>query len=359
MIEQVNVTNFRCFKSLAISDLKKINLIVGENSSGKSAFLESIFLSSGSLAPSVVFQMRGIRKMGNQLVVPNETQSYRGLWEDLFFDFQDNKKISIKMHGNPQADSRSLSIEYVTPVGMQELPFGKQELQRDNTQQIGGMPQVQFIWKRANHPQVISKPQVSSNGLKFDVPEVDFFPCVWFSPGASETPDENAKRFSELDKKGETDAVLQVLSKEFSYITGLSINYHAGIPMVFAELKDKQRKLPVPLLSDGVNRLLGICLGIVTFAGGTVLVDQIEDGFHHKLLPSIWNSIHSLATSYKVQMFISTHSEECIQAMLPALKGNEDDFRLLRASKKDVGCAIDSLSGKYLQSAVEQEFEVR
>lgn len=360
MIEEVNISNFRCFKHLELSGLKKINLIVGANSSGKSAFLESIFLSSGSLAPNVVFQMRGIRKMGSQVFVPNDAQTYRGLWEDLFFDFRQDKRVSIKMLGNPNSDSRSLAIQYVTPAGMQELPFGKQsDSGRDNTQQIGGMPQVEFTWKRASHPQVVSKPRIATTGLQFDVPNVDFFPCLWFTPGVSETPDENAKRFSELDKIGATGAVSRALEKEFPFIKGLSINYHAGIPMVFAELDGKSRKLPVPLVSDGVNRLLGICLGLATFKGGTVLIDQIEDGFHHKLLPSIWNSIYSLAAEFKVQLFISTHSEECIRAMQTVLRDHEGDFTLLRAMRKDSGCSISSMDGNYLETALEQNFEVR
>ena len=362
MIEKINISNFRCFKSLEVSDLKKINLIVGENSSGKSAFLESIFLSSTVMAPNIVFQMRGIRKMGNQLVLPVDIQSYQGLWDDLFFNFQHDKRVSIKMHGNPNSETRILSILYAQSAATQELPFDKQTSSGAIAQQqLGGIPQVEFTWKRTGFPEVVTKPRILNTGLQYDVSRNDFFPCAWFTPGAGETPEENAKRFSELDKVGSADVIVKALHKEFSDIKGLSIDYHAGIPMVFAELEERNRKLPVPLISDGVNRLLGICLGIAYYANGTVLIDQLEDGFHHKLLPSIWNSIYSLAQEFNVQMFISTHSGECIRAMQTVLKAHEDDFRLLRAFRKepDSGCGIDSLTGKYLESAVEQDFEVR
>jgi AAA domain, putative AbiEii toxin, Type IV TA system/AAA ATPase domain len=361
MIDQLNISNFRCFDQLSISDLKRVNLIVGENSSGKSAFLEAIFISSASNAPSIAFQIRGIRRMGNQIIVPNDALAYRGMWEDLFYNFDEGKKVTIRVIGNPAADGRSLSIEYVTSAGVQELPFGKQALSsRDNAQQqTGAMPQVEFTWKRANFPQVVSRPAFTPNGLQLDVSRLDFFPCVWFTAGGAEAPDENARRFSELDKRGETEVILDVLAREFSFIKGLSIDYHAGVPMVFASVEGKPRKLPVPLISDGVNRLLGICLGIATYKSPTILIDQIEDGFHHKILPSIWKSIYSLAKIFNAQLFISTHSQECIEAMLPILKGNEDEFSLLRAVRKEAGCTIKTLTGKYLESAVEQEFEVR
>jgi DNA replication and repair protein RecF len=45
MIESLEVTNFRGFERLELHGLRRINVIVGENSSGKTAFLESVFLA--------------------------------------------------------------------------------------------------------------------------------------------------------------------------------------------------------------------------------------------------------------------------------------------------------------------------
>jgi hypothetical protein len=360
MISKIEVYNFRCFRHLQLEGLKRVNLITGQNSSGKSAFLESIFISSGSLAPSTVFQMRGIRKMGNQIVAPLDASSYRGLWEDLFFDFDQKKKVSIKIEGNPASDGRSLKIEYITPVGTQELPFDKLSSSNGGSRaQQAGIPQIEFKWKRDGHPEIVSKPKFLQTGMQIDASRVDLFPCVWFTPGVAEIPEENAKRFSELDKAHGIAPVIAALSKEFSYIEGLSLDYHAGIPMVFAQVKGKIRKMPVPLLSDGVNRLMGICLGLAIFEGGVVLIDQIEDGFHHKLLPSIWSSVYSLAKKFNVQLFVSSHSGECIRAMMEVLKGHEADFALLRATRKESGCTMTVLDGQYLESALEQDFEVR
>lgn len=359
MIEQISLTNFRCFKKLDVDNLKRINLIVGENSSGKSAFLESIFLSSGSLAPNATFQVRSIRRMGNQLVVPGDAQAYWGLWEDLFYDFVHDEKVSLKMVGNPNSDTRTLSVEFVKQVGSQEIPFGKTSLRSDVAQLVSGLPQIQFTWKRTGFPAIVSTPKITNSGLQYDSSRVDFFPCIWFTPGAQETVEDNAKRFSELDKRGERELIASVLRREFPYIIDLSIDYHAGLPMVFADIKGKSKKMPIPLVSDGVNKLLAICLGLANYKGGTVLIDQLEDGFHHKILPSIWKSLYILAKEFGVQLFVSTHSEECIRAMQSVLIGNESDFCLLRASRREKWCVIDSLPGSYLENALEQDFEVR
>jgi AAA15 family ATPase/GTPase len=361
MIDRVNINNFRCFKNLEVSDLKSVNLLVGKNSSGKSAFLEGVFLSSSSAAAGAAFQLRAIRRMGNQLINPIDAPAYRGLWNDLFFNFDYTEKVSIKISGIPDSDSRSISIQYIGSSS-QELLFGERTAKSNIIQeQATAMPQIEFKWKRHGHKEIVSKPKFTPTGLQIDTSDSAYFPAIWYSPGSGEAPDENAKRFSELDKSGDgkLELVKAALYKEFPFVKGLSIQYHAGIPMMFAEVDKRSHKMPVSLLSDGISRLMGICTSLAYFAGGMVLIDQFEDGFYYELLPSIWNSIYELAIEFKVQLFISTHSKECMDAMLPTMRHHENDFRLLRTFRTNTGCDIKSLSGTYLESALEQEFEVR
>jgi hypothetical protein len=228
------------------------------------------------------------------------------------------------------------------------------------------MPQIEFKWKRTGYPEVLAQPKITNTGLQMGIQaegkEVVFFPAIWFTPTGADNPDENAKRFAELDKRGEIGKIKAAITKEFPFIKDLSILYQAGLPMVFAEIEGegRSRKMPMGLISDGINRLLGICLGIGYYRNGMVLIDQIEDGFHYKILPALWESIYGLAEEFNVQLFISTHSGECMQAMLPIVKQHAKDICLLRASRTEkVGCTIDSLTGEYLETALEQEFEVR
>jgi len=303
--------------------------------------------------------------MGNQIIAPTDALGYRSLWDDLFYEFNDEKKIWIKVGGSPNSDSRSLSIEYTIAVG-EELPFGKPSTPARATLSAGATPQIEFKWKRTGYPEVLAKPTITTTGvqvgIKLQSTDVLFFPAIWFTPAGGDTPEEVAKRFAEIVKLGHIAKIKDVIIKEFPFIKDLTLLYQAGIPMVFADVEGSGRSkvMPIGLISDGINRLLGICLGIGYFSGGMVLIDQLEDGFHHKVLQSIWGSLYSLAAQFNVQLFISTHSRECIEAMLPTLKGHEKDFCLLRAARsQNSGCTIDSLTGDYLESALEQDFEVR
>jgi hypothetical protein len=262
MIDRVHLKNFRCFEKLDVSDLRQVNVLTGKNSSGKSAFLEAIFLSSSSAAATATFQLRAIRRMGSLLINPQiDAQTYRGLWDDLFFDYKQDEKISIKVEGTPDSDSRTLSIEYVSSTA-QELPFGKQTLRTNiNAEQGNVLPQIEFRWRRHGHPEVVSKPKITTTGLQIESSEASFFSAIWYTPGAGETPDENSKRFSELDKRGDgkLELIKSVFFQEFPFIRGLSIQYQAGFPMLFAEVAGKPRKMPVGFIwSKGIDNPIDI-----------------------------------------------------------------------------------------------------
>ena len=47
MINSLTVRNFRCFEHLSVERCKRVNVIVGDNGSGKTALLEAIFLALG------------------------------------------------------------------------------------------------------------------------------------------------------------------------------------------------------------------------------------------------------------------------------------------------------------------------
>jgi AAA15 family ATPase/GTPase len=44
MATSIDIRNFRCFDHVAANDCRRINILVGENGSGKTALLESIIL---------------------------------------------------------------------------------------------------------------------------------------------------------------------------------------------------------------------------------------------------------------------------------------------------------------------------
>jgi AAA domain len=109
MIESLEIENFRAFKKLSLAKLKPLNIIVGDNASGKTALLEAIFFATGP-SPEIGVRMRQWRGFEVGGPIPH-TDIYEALWADLFCGFSKNAVIKIDLHGT-RNDSRSLTIFY-------------------------------------------------------------------------------------------------------------------------------------------------------------------------------------------------------------------------------------------------------
>jgi AAA15 family ATPase/GTPase len=349
MIESLEIKNFRCFKDLTLNDLRRINVVVGANSSGKTALLESIFLTAAT-SPHIVLKLRVMRGLGTELEIQRNRQAYEAFWRDLFFSFDQGQLISINLRGSPE-NTRKLEVFYEQPKAP-TLPFGKQFV--DST----AIVPLAFKWDRGTGEPSIVRPEFTDQGLHFGVAP-ESFPAIFFTPAFREAPSENAKRFSELSKHKKSSSIILALRNEYDFLEDLSIEFTAGTPIIHAAVRSIEEKMPLSLVSDGVNKLLSVLLSIAAFSKGVVLLDEIENGFYYDRLPAIWSTLLHFCRQYDTQIFASTHSMECLRAILPAIEGNETDFSLIRMDKSDGQCTGRVVDGTTLHSAITQEVEVR
>ena len=56
MYTSFSIKNFRCFENMTIEPLARVNLICGENNTGKTALLEALWLHSGPNAPEIDYK---------------------------------------------------------------------------------------------------------------------------------------------------------------------------------------------------------------------------------------------------------------------------------------------------------------
>lgn len=327
MIENISIQNFRCFDELEIKDLKRFSIIVGENASGKSAFLESLYLQNIRKSPDIL-QLREWRQRGYLDKASRESPS---AWEDLFHNFNSESPIYIGIGHLPL-----LRIEY----------------------KDGG--KISLAWKEiaTQGEPASTNVDVESKRWSFTAPRL-IHPCEFIGGSAVQYRNRLAEKLSELSKESETAPIVDALRSEFPFLRDLSLELDGWSTSVFASVEGSKRKFPAALVSDGFNKLLSILLSIASASKGTLLIDQIEDSFYYKKLPSIWRVICRFAVEKDVQIFATTHSRECLEALLPIIEKNENDFALLRASKMNGASRIMVSDGRHFGSALSQEFEVR
>ena len=137
---------------------------------------------------------------------------------------------------------------------------------------------------------------------------------------------ENAKRFSNLSKQNREEEVIKWVRELFPQVRNLTIETIGGQPVLYALMDSLPEKIPVSVLSGGINKYLAILLAICVNDEGAVLIDDFENGFYYQNYKDIARSLITACEVHKVQLFASSHSYEFLQAILPAVSEKEDSF---------------------------------
>lgn len=92
---------------------------------------------------------------------------------------------------------------------------------------------------------------------------------------------------------------------------------------------------------------------------GVLCIDEFETAIHYSLLVRFTKFVQELALKFNVQVFITTHSKECISAFIENGYHNDDIafFTLVRDKQNKVQSIY--YDAKNLQSSLENDLEIR
>jgi hypothetical protein len=356
MIRSLHIENFRCYSRLHIEDLGLINIIVGDNGGGKTALMEALFLPGGG--PELIFRLRQYRGQA-QLPVSYSKTAYEMFWKDLFHKFSQNLSIQIELKGSSE-NHRTLRIFYNSQASMPLFPQrggGVQNLKGDTNAIIP----LAFETKLGNGDLFLRQLALTPDGSFIPMGSTAPPSAVAFLPATFIiSPEEIAKQFSELRKSSKDEHVCRVIHSVFPQINDLSPEVEGNNFTMHCTRPGMKEKIPVSLVSNGIQKVIAICMSIASQSKGMVLVDEIDNGIYFKSMPEVWRAVLEMCKTHESQLFVSTHSLECLQCLLPLVSQNPNHFRLLRAvESKDGGHAVNIFSGKDFASALEMGGEVR
>ena len=163
--------------------------------------------------------------------------------------------------------------------------------------------------------------------------------------------------------KNEEDEAVKALKIMTPKLVDLNfINYPKGVqnrvPVVRVE--DIDERVPLHSLREGMNRLLGIALDLVSCKNGILLIDEIEIGLHYSVLPDVWKLIFKTAKDLNVQVFATTHSYDCIEAFAQAAIDDEEaEGNLIRLENKNGAIKAVTFSEDELETVTRRNIEVR
>jgi energy-coupling factor transporter ATP-binding protein EcfA2 len=349
MLTRMRLTNFRCFDETEIGGLKRVNLVIGPNGSGKTALLEALFLLLGS-NPELALRfkmLRGVLDPGTfRLSLPSFDVAR--LWDDLFFGLDRQRRLEIAADDTLKGSRRLVVAQVEERV--KTIPLGE----RPATVEA---PVSFTLESRAG--AFTMRPVATPGGLRVEEiphPELALFFPAHFRTSAEET----AQRLSELSKRNAAEQVLAPLRRLFPEVRGLSVENDAGNWAVYFELSAGLPRIPAVYHSAGAGKYLDYLLGIAAYEAHTLLIDEFDNGLYYATLERAWRGVFELAEARGAQIFATTHSRECIEAVLPLLTERPDAFNVIRmAGGGGKRVSVETLDTHAFAAAVEQGYEVR
>lgn len=117
------------------------------------------------------------------------------------------------------------------------------------------------------------------------------------------------------------------------------------------------QRVPIGAMGDGIWRLLSIALALATARGGVLLVDEIDTGLHYSVLVDMWRLVLETARSLDVQVFATTHSRDCYEALAAVSEPGRTEISLQRIERGKVEAV--AFSELEIRQAAERGLEVR
>jgi len=356
MYKQLKIKNFRCFRKLNFDKLARINLIAGKNNVGKTALLEAIFLHGGAYNPELAFRINAFRGMESFKV--EYGTKVEAPWNSLFYQFNTREEIQI--------EGKDTNLDFLT-VKLKEI-IASEEFEkifrfpeyRPLPTTLETLKVLKLIYEK-NGEKGEYYLVIDPNGIRvLPFPPPPPFPTVFLGARMRIPFREEAERFGKLETYKKEELLinaLKIIEPRLKRITlvviGMEPILHGDIGM--------DRLVPLPLIGEGFHRLAGLVISIANASGGVVLIDEIENGLHYSVLKNVWKVIDKVSRKFKVQIFATTHSLECIAAAYEAFSEyEEEEFRFHRL-EKDEGDTIDVITydREALEGALEMGLEVR
>lgn len=372
MFQSLIVSGFRCFRDLKVEHLERVNLIGGKNNVGKTALLEAIFLLLGPDNPELPVRLGPLRGIQWLEAVPEET------WGWLFLERRTQETIEITARDESkqfhrlrirlaQADATQLPpgsngnqtrakpiASATTALGPRELVLEYEEGEKERIVSRASLvvegDQVKVRIERGTGPSL----------PLFQRGAAGRFPLGVFLTSAAHYPQENAKRFSQLQEVGREGEVLEslrILEPRLQRLVVSAIG--PGFPIIQGDI-GIGRLVPIQLMGEGMARLLSYLLAIADAAKGTVLIDEVENGLHYTVLPQVWKAIGVFSRNFETQVFATTHSGECIRAAHEVFAASDRyDFAYHRLARRGEKVGSVTFDREMLSTALATGLEPR
>jgi predicted ATPase len=373
MLESFEVKNFRLFKRLEARQLGRVNLLVGQNNSGKSALLEAIEVYVSNGAPRTLMNLISARE--ETWYGKAQEESRRQFGNPLRHLFYGHRLPDVGGEGvtlgpgskrDEQLHITTAAFKTITTEGgiIQRRRLSPSDLgHADGEDMLGliaqeGDRERLIVWlNRERDYQDLRLRARSGLDIEAKCPiqvvptrnmSANHVANLWDSLGLTDLASEVYEGLNLIDRSKITG--IQFVENTVSSRERVALARTPGVP----------EPLPLRSMGDGTTRLFQIILALVSAKDGVLLIDEFENGLHWSVQGKAWKTIFRLAGRLNVQVFATTHSRDCIRGFAEAWEQDKDNGTFMRLTVGLEGQVRAKLyAPETLADALETEVEIR
>ena len=380
-MKSIHIKNYKNLKDLKIDSLSKINLIVGKNNVGKSTLLEaiSIFASGGNIISlREILDIRGEiydfpYSLEQDKKLERHISSFLSLISDRDIELFIDNGISIicDISNDETILKKEVEIKlakYIETSDSNNLQNIKRQF-LSNEDPMSGDPNIEYgilVKNKINNDfqDVLYKlsgriRQLLPNIIQKTKP----YELVRTNEISRNKNPELFDKISLTPLEKEIVTALKIIEpniEDINFLTEESLSRfnrtEERVPFVVFPLSSK--KLRLTSMGDGLNRILTIILALLNSKDGFLLIDEFENGLHYTVQTQLWKIIYQLSEKLNIQVFATTHSDDCIKSFIES--DTENKGKLIRL--EDIDGDIKSIAfndKERLNFAIQNNIEVR
>ena len=350
--KNLEIKNFRGIDHLKIDDFSRVNVLLGQNNSGKSTVLEAIAMLMGMSNPDLPQAINAIR-----------ARKAFSKFIDIQYFFNNLNTAMPPEVSAEETDGTSRHLKMALSYVFDELaePTNQPQQQTSAVNYVNTLEMNFDIAKGTSSQNYKSWLRVNSQGMVANRKLAEGYlenKRAWLTPSDLMTSN-LANDLAELFRRNRKDTVLALLKMFDNQINSIEILTDD----IYVGFEGMAQMLPVSMMGDGLRRYLSIVASASNPMIDMFLIDEIDNGLHYSVYKKLWEAIFALATTTNKQVFVTTHSKETLSRLSQMLEENPDyqqELRLYTLEKTKLkGLQAYKYTYEGLSGACENDIEIR
>lgn len=372
MFENVRIRGYRSLKDIELNDLRQFNLIIGKNNSGKTNLIEALYQA---INPGNAALLGKIHLWKGLDVIDPE------IWKTIFYKLDLSNRIEIiSKIDNPSRErfltiSPLLSSDLTNKEDFSQNQRKSHDIIKDSTSMepdlIKGLS-LQLYYIEDNKKSENFYSTIFTQNIEFDIVR-DRGKTITVSPFSVNNSDKYKclsrgkiinsetiysdlwKRFKKIAIKKKKEDIITILREFDSNLIDLELIGN----IIYVDLGYNE-KMPIQIMGYGFLKTLALLTDIRNEEGFIILIDEIENGLHHKNLKTMWTAIFKAALLMNNQIIATTHSFECIRAFIESYPRSDDNLRVFRIEReKDDNYKVNKFNKEQVELYLDNKWEIR